>query len=662
MRHALWVGALAAVVIPVPARAADGPAIDDAIARGVKAVQGLQQRDGSWSHGGAENTTGATALAAVTLLECGVDKGDPGLVNATRFIRNQVPGLRQTYSIALSIIFLDRLGESADVPLIESLAARLVAGQDPSSGAWWYWCPEPVAAEQARLRAIAGGQGTGDARTLVAGQAAGDEQRARSGKPAAGAAQSFAQRMATLNARAAGRGSDNSNTQFAILALWVARRHGFPVDTALKGAELHFRNSQDANDGGWSYSGSMRGMGVSTPTMTCAGLLGLAAGTGVRIDQAEKAREKSGHGDRGKAAHDPNKDIPLKAALHCLALSIGNPIAQPVGAGVPPAGRPGGRPPRGAGGGGALGFGGGQPLGGLNFPQGGGTDVAGRSYYFLWSLERVAAILNMDTIGKKDWYGWGSDVIVAAQQNDGTWKGSYAQGGVDTCFALLFLKKANFAKDLSKLMGRVEDGGTRSLKSGGLGGGSLAPPKEEGMRKNGEDADSAQAPVRVSNKRTRPKSLGDTYEAKIAENLLDLPEGKQAAEIDRLGGQKGAPNTLALAMAIPYLSGDNHRKAREALAEREARMKATVLARDLHDDDPEIRRAAALACAMKDAKQLAPELIGLLADRHQSVARAAHDALKALSGQDFGPSSDASEAAVSQAADEWRAWWKKQGQ
>ena len=45
---------------------------------------------------------------------------------------------------------------------------------------------------------------------------------------------------------------DNSNTQFAALALWVARRHGLPVDLALQRAEAHFRRSQQA-DGGWSY-------------------------------------------------------------------------------------------------------------------------------------------------------------------------------------------------------------------------------------------------------------------------------------------------------------------------------------------------------------------------------------------------------------------------
>ena len=37
---------------------------------------------------------------------------------------------------------------------------------------------------------------------------------------------------------------DHSNTQFAVLALWVARRHGMPVDYALWKTEQRFRALQ----------------------------------------------------------------------------------------------------------------------------------------------------------------------------------------------------------------------------------------------------------------------------------------------------------------------------------------------------------------------------------------------------------------------------------
>ena len=72
-------------------------------------------------------------------------------------------------------------------------------------------------------------------------------------------------------------------------------------------------------------------------------------------------------------------------------------------------------------------------------------------YYFLWSLERVAVLYGLRTIGGKDWYAWGSDVIVRHQRPDGSWADDFG-GPVDTCFALLFLKRANVAVDLTKIL------------------------------------------------------------------------------------------------------------------------------------------------------------------------------------------------------------------
>ena len=53
------------------------------------------------------------------------------------------------------------------------------------------------------------------------------------------------------------------------------------------------------------------------------------------------------------------------------------------------------------------------------------------------------------------------------------------------------------------------------------------------------------------------------------------------------------------------------------------------------------RRAAALACAMKEDKAHLAKLIELLQDGEQPVARAAYVALKSLTSQDFGPARDA---------------------
>jgi HEAT repeat protein len=77
--------------------------------------------------------------------------------------------------------------------------------------------------------------------------------------------------------------------------------------------------------------------------------------------------------------------------------------------------------------------------------------------------------------------------------------------------------------------------------------------------------------------------------------------------------------------------------------------------------DPELRRGAVLACAMKDDRAHVPDLIDRLADDDERVVRAARAGLKSLSGgQDFGPTAGAPKADRKIAADAWRAWWVRQ--
>ncbi|MGH7223676.1 MAG: hypothetical protein ACRELF_10640, partial [Gemmataceae bacterium] len=84
-----------------------------------------------------------------------------------------------------------------------------------------------------------------------------------------------------------------------------------------------------------------------------------------------------------------------------------------------------------------------------------------QNLYFLWSLERVAVLYRMPTIGDKDWFRWGAQMLVTNQEAQGTWSGGGYPGNsptLDTCLALLFLKRANLAKDLtSKLPFKAAD-------------------------------------------------------------------------------------------------------------------------------------------------------------------------------------------------------------
>src|SRR5207302_10023639 len=73
-------------------------------------------------------------------------------------------------------------------------------------------------------------------------------------------------------------------------------------------------------------------------------------------------------------------------------------------------------------------------------------------FYFLWSVERVAMLYNVQTIGDKEWYPWGAELLLDAQKADGGWTNGGFVGSsptMDTSFALLFLKRANLAKDLT---------------------------------------------------------------------------------------------------------------------------------------------------------------------------------------------------------------------
>jgi hypothetical protein len=208
--------------------------------------------------------------------------------------------------------------------------------------------------------------------------------------------------------------SDNSNTQFAILALWVAKSRGLPVHRTLCLLVQRYHLSQN-KDGSWGYESeggrkATAGDGGPATSMTCAGLLGLAVGQGL----VNEARGNTRKGRKPAAQQDPA----IQHGLDYLGKSVGNPHTPWQNAK-------------------------GAPLVNL---------------YFLWSLERMGVIFNLDRIGGKDWYGWGAEMLIAHQTMEkaqGHWdQGLYygQQPTVNTCLALLFLKRANLAPDLTRCL------------------------------------------------------------------------------------------------------------------------------------------------------------------------------------------------------------------
>src|ERR1019366_415828 len=100
----------------------------------------LQLPSGTWGADGTAHPVGYAALPALALLECGVPKDDPVILKAERFIRVALPTMDDTYELSLSVLFLDRLGNKKDEPMIQGLSLRLIAGQSVTGG-WGYKCP-----------------------------------------------------------------------------------------------------------------------------------------------------------------------------------------------------------------------------------------------------------------------------------------------------------------------------------------------------------------------------------------------------------------------------------------------------------------------------------------------------------------------------------------
>jgi hypothetical protein len=118
----------------------------------------------------------------------------------------------------------------------------------------------------------------------------------------------------------------------------------------------------------------------------------------------------------------------------------------------------------------------------------------------------------------------------------------------------------------------------------------------------------------------------------------------------------GVEYTEAIAIAIPRLSADARKLAREALAERLSKRKETTLLGYLTDSDAEIRRAAALALGMRDAKETVAEIAKLLLDPEPSVVRAARASLRSLTREDYGPQADATEEQKRESVRKYQAW------
>ena len=78
------------------------------------------------------------------------------------------------------------------------------------------------------------------------------------------------------------------------------------------------------------------------------------------------------------------------------------------------------------------------------------TIDSGHSMYYLYTLERMASLADIVTIGNHDWFAEGSQHLINIQEQNGSWTRGYGGTSYKTAFALLFLSRAT-----GKLLGPV---------------------------------------------------------------------------------------------------------------------------------------------------------------------------------------------------------------
>ncbi len=333
-----------AVLCMIPARrvAADVTAeqVTASIRLGAKYLRGRQDRvRGNWQEYTSQ-PGGLTSLITLALLNCGTPVDDPVIQRSLAYLR-KIGNPEMTYATALQTLVFCAAEPDRDRSLIERNVSWLEDSQRIErgrAGAWGY----------------SGRTGNGD----------------------------------------------NSNTQFALLALHEADRVGVTVKPETWKRSLDYWLKCQRSDGSWGYVEER----PSTGSMTCAGITSVIISSG-RVSSGDA--KVSGEDIICCTGGDDSDAV--EKAFQWLGRNFSassNPTAVS-----------------------GLGRG------------------AGRSnlLYYLYGVERVGRLSGRRFIGKHDWYREGAEVLVKSQDKlTGFWKGvGLAENNplIATAFSLLFLSK-----------------------------------------------------------------------------------------------------------------------------------------------------------------------------------------------------------------------------
>ncbi|HEV3021772.1 MAG TPA: DUF4159 domain-containing protein, partial [Pirellulales bacterium] len=326
--------ALLCLLLATPGAAAaeiEAEQVRQAIERAVGYLKREQHDNGSWDDIPGF-PGGISALATLALLNAGVPTNDPTIQRALNFLRKQQPN--KTYSTALQTMVFCAAEPKANLATIKRNADWLQDMQKKNGrmqGAWAY--PESD--------------------------------------------------------------GDNSNSQFAILALYEAERVGVQVPLRTWQLAHDYWKASQNPDGSWSYK---PGLPNPTGSMTSAGIAAMI----ITSDRLSKG-DAEVNGDRVSCCgvQEANSEIARGLAWMGRNFAVHN-----------------------------------NP---------GAHGAQGWLLYYLYGIERVGRLTNRRFLGEHDWYREGAALLVSTQDKlSGFWTGTGVVEEfphVGTSLALLFLAK-----------------------------------------------------------------------------------------------------------------------------------------------------------------------------------------------------------------------------
>ena len=387
---------------------------------------------------------------------------------------------------------------------------------------------------------------------------------------------------------------DTSITQYAVLGLWAAKRAGVdvPTDAWNRAADWYIKTQLKGEGGGaFAYhpAASVAGDLDKNPShsMTAAGAGSLMV---TRLFLHPNAKGLGAPAKKEKTPQARATGAPKFGVLQSIDFEKLEDENRKVAA-APKAQKPEPTDAR-------------LSVGAIDASVKGGANWLSRNYaivdvkglqkwplYYLYGLERMCALAEIDKFGDRDWYADGSTHLVGAQKSDGSWMGQGTANGAatgspeGTAFAVLFLTKST-ARILNKRLGAPAALGA-GMQAGGRGlSGDLSLVEE----KNG----------------------------RVEQKKIVLPIDKLLAELEnpRLLDVNDAQKALVEAVQV----GD-----REKLIGQKDRLK--LLARHR---DGEVRRTAFWALGRCEDLSVVPLLLEGLAEDDLGVMMEARNALCTL--------------------------------